>query len=336
MSIPHDKIKLVLQNDGNFRLEAIETFKIDGATIPKGYVGGIIGPDVYISTDGSSWVSHNSVVTGKVDLWNTIVSDSTITAPTPVKFENCYIAISEINITSGDNLIADSKFIEASFIVKGDSKVTGSTVNVRNSVFEESTVEVSECVNVKFVNFTHCKVFVDTLFSDSDNFGKCYFSHSTINGQYISIGHGVQVYQTELTTKNCWLYISDCVYFNYTYITMDYSDIDRDEVVEYVIPKNAMLAGSCVDIGEFPIIYMEFQDFYPVTITDNHIKIGCQQKSIRDWASVGAEEGFDLDLDLGAEFAELYLPSIVKIAENRKPVLITENGETRVRMYNED
>lgn len=304
--------KLVPEN-GMQRLVAVVDFSNpNGGYFYAGQKGGLVGNDVVVIHTDRVWIDKTSQVTAKnaCEISGiTLIKGSTIQC-TKGTIDSSKIVDSDIE--SDDLALIKSTVIDSKVYTYRD-KFNNEFLELENAYIINSIVVAG---NIKFSADTDIRS--SRIFGLSLNFQDCRVSDSTIE------------------SKRVWIHRDSEIVFSKIFMPYQPMAIGRDvsircidvSVEEYIydatfvnIPQGAVIWESTrsnnVEFHKREVIRIEFGHNYPVTITDNHIKIGCQCHSIEEWKSFDVSTIYEMDGDAAVMFHGKILPMIIALAENR-------------------
>lgn len=299
----------IVEQSGIKRVVALKDFfctgsSYHGAMVHKGQVGGIVSDDDILSQEGNCWIDEGSEVHGVRIEGDTYVTGSTITGSGCItgsssvhsSVVNVYSISVEDSIISA-SLIKQDQYYGSSLL---DSKIISSNVVVDRTIgLTDSDILESE-INCNVLICCRRSTIVRSKIINTDELYMLSLSR-VMNTSYDGIiGSG---YTTSFRVGH------DADFSNQTIVA--------PEACGFIVPDNSWVSIDD-STSKFPILFMELPE-YNITITDNHIKIGCQHHSIDEWENMTGEEIYDMDGDTAVAFYDRYVKLACAMAKARPP-----------------
>lgn len=311
----------VVNEDGLFQIKADETFLLSGACaniqIKKGTLGGWISDESCLAqkdecwitegckvykgavVSGSSYISGDSVIFGNVHVHNSRIMESVISIgpfnkKKAFRFEGADIFSSKIY----ENRLSDKEWIKFASDVVIRGFVEDSILELGpHSHIDESARVISSAIIGQFNLHDSSNIVHSTVRAINSCLGMS--GNSEISDSTVELITGVLLRSADI--RNCS-----------TTIDIKDSLLSADTVI---IQSPAVLVNLECEVTK-PVISMAV-DRYSVTITDNHIKIGCQQHTIDQWRGFDRRDAISMDGRKAAEWFDMYIKAVIAMADTR-------------------
>lgn len=299
--------------DGELRIVALRDFDCGGhyniIRIHAGDVGGIVTAAGNLEQGDDSWISYDSVIDSMdvVVTGSSYVSGSYITGH--VRVSNSQVLGSRVS----GSIVIDRSEICDSIVRRTDGY--GYNSFVTDSYIDSSFIAYCDDFAVEGTCISNSTINADTIKLDNSTVDRCTISCYTFSAFAESM-----IRSTEFDGVDTWVNFHVGYGAYVTKVVGQYG-------CNITIPSQSSIHGE--KIGKYPVLSMDMGK-YRVTITDDVIIIGCQRHPIDTWPEFTLEEIDSMEPGSAIDFYNSYVPSIVTIAKNRKPlnvINVRENSD---------